>query len=98
MGVNRDAAPPVGSVSRFRSAAGQPAVRKARIIMTVKDRDTVRSCNPSGRGRDLWRGRASRDQSPTSVDGLQHAKNARPHLPQFGAALTARAGLGSIHP
>jgi hypothetical protein len=49
----------------------------------------------NGRGRDLWRRRASRDPSPTGCDVLQHAKNARPLVPQFGAALNARAGLGS---
>ena len=44
----------------------------------------------NGRGQDLWRRRASRDQSPTSVDGLQHAPNARPLTASFSAA---RRGL-----
>ena len=92
-GADTGDAPPVGSVSTFRSADGQPADRKqAQHIVRFHRTGHRALVQSNGRGRDLWRRRASRDQSPTSVDGLQHADNARPQLPQFGPALSARAG------
>jgi len=85
-GANTGDAPPVGLVRTFRSAAGQPAVRKAPVIVWHRPgyRALVQS-NGRGQAGRVWRKRASRDQSPTSVDGLQHAQNARPLLPQLGA-------------
>src|SRR5262249_38307466 len=43
-----------------------------------------------------WRRRALRDQVPDVAIVCSTLGNARPLLPQFGAALSARAGLGSI--
>jgi len=85
-GANTGDAPPVGLVRTFRSAAGQPAVRKAPVIVWHRPgyRALVQS-NGRGQAGRVWRKRASRDQSPTSVDGLQHAQNTRPLLPQLGA-------------
>ena len=54
-GVDTGEAPPVGSVSMFRSADGQPPVREATHIFKL-GRITVRSCNPSvevGTGADV---------------------------------------------
>jgi hypothetical protein len=96
-GANGGDASPVGAVSTFRSADGQPAVRKATSIIKFIRPGHRALVQSNGRGRDLRRRRASRDRSPTSCDVFQHAKNARPLVPQFGAALSARAGLGSTH-
>ena len=54
-------APPVGSVSAFRSANGQPAVREAKFIIVLTRPGHRALVQSNGRGRDLWRMRASRD-------------------------------------
>ena len=86
-GAKLGKAPPVGVVSTFRSADGQPAVRQQAfdIVLFSAGRVTVRSCNQSDEVGTCWRRRAFRDRSPTCRDGLQHAQNARPLLPQLGA-------------
>ena len=62
-GANTGDAPPVGLVRTFRSAAGQPAVRKAPVIVWHRPgyRALVQS-NGRGQAGRVWRKRASRDQ------------------------------------
>jgi hypothetical protein len=96
-GVNPGEAPPVGSVSIFRSAAGQPAGRKHGFIGDVAPftgRVTVRSCNQTVEVGTCGVGVPHGIHVPEVAIFCSTLKTLVPLRPQLGAALSARAGLG----
>jgi hypothetical protein len=92
--------PPVGLVSRFRSADGQPAVREpAKILILCRCRVTVRSCNQSSEVGTCGVGVHHGIVVPQVAMSRGTLKKARPLMPQFGTGTdrTGRLGLGSGH-
>jgi hypothetical protein len=99
MGVDAGDASPVSSVSRLRSAAGQPAVRKHCFIGGVVvrwGRVTVRSCNQTVEVGTFDVGVHHRIGVPHPSMVCSTLGTLVPLLPQLGLALSTRAGLAQI--
>lgn len=96
-GTNLGEAPPVGVVSTFRSADGQPAVRKQAtcIVLFSASRVTVRSCNQTVEvgicGVGVHRG----INVPQVAMSCSTRRTLVPSLPQLGAC-TDRTGRPCI--
>ena len=92
-GVDTGDTPPVGSVSMFRSAAGQPAARKHLLRFQPV---TVRSCNQTVEVGTCGVGVHHGITVPDVAIFCSTLATLVPSLPQFAAALSARAGLVQV--